>query len=83
MYCLTYQENNHNNTSRSKLAKFNQSVTALAEYFGATVVDQSKDEITETNCHAYAADNKSLHPNPKGHAVMAKSIITEMYNKNK
>lgn len=83
LYCLTYQENNHNNTSRSKLAKFNQSVTALAEYFGATVVDQSKDEITETNCHAYAADNKSLHPNPKGHAVMAKSIITEMYNKNK
>ncbi|MBR2387622.1 MAG: SGNH/GDSL hydrolase family protein [Clostridia bacterium] len=83
IYCLTYQENNHNNTSRSKLAKFTQSVSALAEYFGATVVDQSKDEITATNCHAYAADNSSLHPNPKGHAVMAKSIVTEMYNNNK
>ncbi len=83
IYCLTYQENNHNNTSRSKLAKFTQSVSALAEYFGATVVDQSKDEITELNCHAYAADNSSLHPNPKGHAVMAKSIVTEMYNNNK
>ncbi len=82
IYCITYQESNHNNTSRSKLAKFTQSVSAIAEYFGATVVDQSKDEITETNCHAYAADNSSLHPNPKGHAVMAKSIITEMY-KNK
>ncbi len=83
IYCLTYQESNHNNTSRSKLAKFTQSVSGLAEYFGATVVDQSKDEITELNCHAYAADNNSLHPNPKGHAVMAKSIITAMYNKNK
>lgn len=83
IYCLTYQESNHANTSKAKLAKFTQSVTAIAEYFGATVVDQSKDEITFENCHAYGADYRALHPNAKGHAVMAKSIITAMYNKNK
>ena len=83
IYCMTYQESNHSNTSRSKLAKFTQSVSAIAEYFGATVVDQSKDEITFENCHAYGADYRALHPNAKGHAVMAKSIITEMYKKNK
>ena len=83
IYCLTYQESNHSNTSRSKLAKFTQSVSAIAEYFGATVVDQSKDEITTENCHAYGADYRALHPNAKGHAVMAKSIVTEMYKNNK
>ena len=41
-----------------------------------------KLEITLENCHAYGADYRALHPNAKGHAVMAKSIITAMYNKN-
>ncbi len=83
IYCLTYQESNHAHTTKAKLAKFTQSVTAIAEYFGATVVDQSKDEITVDNCHAYGADYRALHPNAKGHAVMAESIVKEMYKNNK
>ena len=83
IFCLTYQENNHANTTAAKLKRFSTSVTAIAEYFGATVVDQSKDAITQSNCHAYAHDSNSLHPTAAGHAIMAENIIKTMYEKAK
>ena len=83
IYCLTYQENNHANTTAAKLNRFSSSVTAIAEYFGATVVDQSKDAITQSNCHVYAHDKNSLHPTSAGHAIMAENIIKTMYEKAK
>lgn len=79
IYCLTYQENNHTNTTKEKLNRFSSSITAIAEYFGATVVDQSKDVITQANVHAYADAMNSLHPNAGGHAIMAENIIKTMY----
>jgi lysophospholipase L1-like esterase len=74
IYCLTYQESNHQHTTRGKLDKFNKTIKALAEYFDVTVVDQSKDEITWETCHAYGGDMRALHPSAAGHEVMAENI---------
>ena len=83
IYCLTYQESNHQHTTRAKLDKFNKTIKALAEYFDVTVVDQSKDEITWDTCHAYGGDMRALHPSAAGHEVMAENIVKTIYEKNK
>lgn len=83
IYCLTYQENNHANTTADRFQKYNGTVKAIAEYFGATIVDQSLDSITSDNCHSYAGDMSSLHPNAAGHAIMADNIMSNMYARSK
>ena len=69
--------------TKSRFKKFNATVTALAEYFGASFVDQTTDVIDNATCHAYAGDMKSLHPNAIGHSVMADNIMNVMYQKIK
>ena len=83
IYCLTYQETNHPSITADRFNKFNNTIKTLAAYFGATVVDQSIDSITEDNCHAFAGDTKSLHPTVIGHAITAENIMKHMYNKLK
>ena len=83
IYCLTYQETNHPSISTERFNEFNNAVKALADYFGATVVDQSLDSITKDNCHAFAGDMTSLHPTATGHAIMAENIMKNMYAKSK
>ena len=80
---MTLQQTNHPNTLKSfeRYYNYNKTIKALAEYFGATVVDFADDEITFENCHAYAGDMHSLHPTAVGHKVMAEKIIEAMYNK--
>ena len=82
-FCMTLQQTNHPNTLKSfeRYYNYNKTIKALAEYFGATVVDFADDEITFENCHAYAGDMHSLHPTAVGHKVMAEKIIEAMYNK--
>ena len=83
LYCLTLQETNHPNTMKSlaRFDRFNEVIRTLGEYFGATIVDFAKDEITWDNCHAYAGDMHSLHPTAAGHEIMAESVIKAMYEK--
>jgi len=52
-------------------------ITALAEYFGATVADFRDDSgIDRTNYETYMVDPaKALHPNAIGHDMMADVII--------
>ena len=81
--CLTMQETNHPNENKVKFQKINNTITALAKYFDAILVNQSEDIITYKTCHAYAGDMSSLHPNPEGHAIMAENIVKAMYEANK
>lgn len=63
------------------MIKYNRCITALAEYFGAGIIDMPKGYINIDNCMAYSCDNKGLHPNPAGHALIEKHIIETMYKK--
>lgn len=75
----------HNTTRTQELLdKANTCLAALADYYGATIVDQAKSEVNYENCHLYGADEANptaLHPNIQGHAALTKLIVETMYEK--
>ena len=81
VWCITLNVNRDSRFNEAKMLKFNRCITALAEYFGAGIIDQTKGYINIDNCVAYSCDNKGLHPSPAGHALLEKHIIETLYKK--
>lgn len=81
VWCMTLNVNKDTRFSELAMIKYNRCITALAEYFGADVINQQEGYITLGNCVPYSCDNKGLHPNPTGHALMEKHIIETFYDK--
>ncbi len=81
VFVFTHLECNHNSSGQPRLDKANTVLRALAEYFGAGVVDQAKSEVNKQNCHMYTRDSHGLHPNGKGHAAITKLIVETLYEK--
>ena len=79
--CITLPERNHDSCEQPRLDKANLLITALAEYFEVTCVDQSTSGVTRDNCIMYASDETGLHPNGKGHAALTKAIVDVLYAK--
>ena len=74
-------ETNHSSANDGKLDRANTILRAFAEYFGTGLIDQQEGYVLRNNCHLYTYDtDSSLHPNIKGHALMAKHIIETLYN---
>ena len=81
IWCLTLNYNGDGRFDKTSMKQYNRCITALGEYFGATVIDQTQGYITQANCVRYSCDNKGLHPNPAGHALMERYIIENFYKK--
>ncbi len=84
IYIINLIRSHHGSGSEEKITKANTCLSALAAYYGATVVDQAKNEVNYDNCHLYGADEanlQSLHPNIQGHAALTKLIVETMYEK--
>jgi lysophospholipase L1-like esterase len=81
VFVFTHLECNHGSSGQPRLDKANTVLRALAEYFGAGVVDQAKSEVNKQNCHMYTRDSHGLHPNGKGHAAITKLIVETLYEK--
>ena len=82
--CITLPERDHSSCEQPRLDKANLLITALAEYFEVSCVDQSTSGVTRDNCIMYASDETGLHPNGKGHAALTKAIVDVLYaNLNK
>ena len=83
IWCMTLCVNKDSRFTEAKMNIYNRCITALAEYFGANVINQQEGYITLDNCVAYSCDNKGLHPNPTGHALIEKHIVETFYQKLK
>ncbi len=83
IFCMTLMPNHHSGYTAQKLLQYNTCIKALGEYFGATVIELDKGEITYDNCNTYTVDGAgdAIHPNIKGYEYMEKCIIDAMYNK--
>ncbi len=87
LYCMTLvQTYDTNRCNAQQIGEYNRCISALAEYFGATVIDQysSDSERTFRNVHAYSTpgDGHCIHPSSKGHELMERLIVKTMYKKN-
>ena len=87
VYCLTLLFNYHSNFKSERLDMANRSIKAIANYFGATVVDQSGEysEISQDNVHSYGStvtNNDCIHLTSRGHELMERLIIKTMAKKN-
>ena len=84
VYIMTLIETNAGHASNGKLDRANTILRALAEYFGVGIIDQQKGYVNQSNCHIYAYDTTGLHPDMRGHALMARLIVETLYeNLNK
>ena len=81
VYIMTLVETNHSSASDGKLDRANTILRAFAEYFGTGLIDQQKGYLNQSNCHLYTYDENGLHPNLKGHALMARLIVETMYER--
>jgi hypothetical protein len=75
--CLGMEDNSHSNFTFTKQEQYDLVISALAQYFGCTFVDQTGDysEINTENMHHYTMDTSCLHPNSMGHAAMTRMIM--------
>lgn len=85
IYCmLLVRSQDSRDTGNTLFEHYNCCISAIAEYFGATVIDQANDGyLLQENCHAYGSDLKSLHPNQKGHELMERVVVETIYKKKK
>lgn len=65
------------------LSKFNEAICQLAKAFGARVLDHASSGISYFNLKYYVGDyvestKKGLHPNAKGHSIMANETIKQL-----
>lgn len=74
-----------NASTDAKRNKFDLVIKALAEYFGATFVDQqgTYSEITAANMHYHTMDTGCTHLNYKGHAATERMILRYLADKVK
>ena len=82
IWCMTLIESHHTSSDGGKVDRGSTVIRALAEYFGVHVIDQNRyGHINRSNCHAYGYDTSviCLHPNLRGHQMMARCIIEELY----
>ena len=80
IYCLDLIENV--SKSSDVIDKYNMCIHAIAEYFGANLVEHRADSgINAGNYHSYMADAACLHPNPSGFYRMTKVIMKTMSKK--
>ena len=75
--------NGHNDDNTAKIAKANECIKAIANYFDVKVIDQANGYITKENSYLYGHDEgttiRSLHPNIQGMELMMRVIVEEMY----
>ncbi|MBQ8850319.1 MAG: hypothetical protein IJ011_08330 [Clostridia bacterium] len=86
IYCMTLvQTYDTARCNAEQIEEYNRVITALAEYFGATVIDQDESGRTFDTVHAYSTpgDGHCIHPSSKGHELMERNIVETMYKKNK
>lgn len=76
--CLTLPQCNHTNSTDALVTMFNEHIRAIATYFGATIVETGEALPYET-CHAYGADDTTVHPNVLGHKKMFEGIVKALY----
>ena len=84
IYIINYTRTHNAARTQELIDKGNTCLAALANYYGATLVDQAKNQVQYENCHLYGADEanpQALHPNLRGQAALAKLIIETMYEK--
>ena len=80
IYCMTLVESYYH--TFDEVERGSVVIRALAEYFGVGLIDQNRYGYIDRNtCHAYGYDlsAKCLHPNLRGHQMMARCIIEELY----
>lgn len=72
------------NKDERTITQYNLCIKAIAEYLGATLVDQCADSgINVNNYHSYMVDDDFLHPNAAGHYLMTRTIVDVLWEKNK
>ncbi len=84
IYIINYTRTHNAARTQELIDKGNACLAALADYYGATIVDQAKNKVNYENCHLYGADEANptaLHPNIRAHAAMTKLIVETMYEK--
>ena len=81
VYIMTLIETNHSSAADGKLDRANTILRAFAEYFGTGLIDQQKGYLNQSICHLYTYDTSGLHPNLKGHELMARLIVETMYDR--
>ena len=83
IYCMTLMESYHGSgKDKSKIDDADLCIRTIAEHFGAKLIDQQLNgHITKDNCILYGRDPGvyALHPNLRGHKMMARCIIEELY----
>lgn len=80
--CMTLVRSNHaKDVPTAPFDHYNTCIKAIANYFGATIVDQEAGYMLQENCHAYGSDLTALHPNQEGHRLMERIILESMYKK--
>lgn len=82
LVCLTLPEFDFSKRSEYEwvVPAFNTCITAIAEYFGATVV-HSENVIYKATGWAYFHDESLVHPNISGHKKLFEEIARTMYAK--
>ena len=89
IYCLTLLFNYHSGFTAERLEMANRAIIAIANYFGATVVDQNGEYsgLNQDNIHAYGSfvtstTSDCVHLTSRGHEIMERTIIMTMAKKN-
>ena len=86
VYCFTHVWNYTDGLTRAKINSYNRVIKALANYFGATVVDQNGElaEYTEDNSYAHTSlrEDVAIHPKSSGHALIGKLVLKTIAKKN-
>ena len=86
IYCVTLVKNNSEKCSMVSINNYNRVIKAIAEYFGATVVDQN-GEFSEYSSETYYTKTcydggKFIHANSAGHYALSQLIVKTMAEKN-
>ena len=86
VYCFTHVWNYTDGLTRAKINSYNRVIKALANYFGATVVDQNGElaEYTESNSYTHTSlrEDVAIHPKSSGHALIGKLVLKTIAKKN-
>lgn len=86
IYCVTLLYNHNPDLTADRTNSYNRVIKALAEYFGATVVDQNGElsEMTRENLHSHASliDSECIHPKATGHVALSRLIVKTMAQKH-
>ena len=86
IYCMTLMQNYDSRCDAAVVEKYNVCIKAIAEFMGATVIDQNGEysELTADKVHAYSTtfDTNGVHPDSAGHELMERLIVKTMCEKN-